>query len=331
MLLHGIFPPLTTPFYAEGNLYFKKLQANVERYCRAPIAGLLVLGSTGEAILLSDQEQRDVLRAAREAATPEKVLIAGTGVESASGTLRLTEYAADLGYDVALVRTPYYYKGYGGRAENILAFYRTVADRSPLPVLIYNLPASTGYDIPPELVIELAAHPNIIGIKDSGGSVEKVRRMVEGTRHIRRSVSVTEVQEAVTGRMLSQAAGTAPGAGGDLLPVGVLAGKPSSAAVEVVGGLKTRIKEVGFQVVVGAPHQLLASLDAGAVGGILGFACAAPTACFEVYLAWKEHAAAIAAEKQQRISEAAYRITVDLGPWTSTATMAARCACRCCR
>ncbi|MGB2837684.1 MAG: dihydrodipicolinate synthase family protein, partial [Candidatus Sulfotelmatobacter sp.] len=110
MLLHGIFPPITTPFYPDGNVYFKKLESNVERYSRTPCAGIVVLGSTGEAILLSDQERRDVLKSARDAAAPNKVLIAGTGIESAIETLRLTEYAAELGYDIAMVRTPHYYK-----------------------------------------------------------------------------------------------------------------------------------------------------------------------------------------------------------------------------
>src|SRR4029077_3215958 len=123
----------------------------------------------------------------------------------------LTEYAAELGYDVAMVRTPHYYKKQM-LPENMLAFYRTVADRSPLPVIIYNFPQATGYDIPPELVIELAEHPNLIGIKESSGDVEKVCKMVEGTQHIRCSVTVTEAFEAVTPRML--AAATAGSTGG---------------------------------------------------------------------------------------------------------------------
>src|ERR1700747_46439 len=110
MLLHGILPPITTPFYPDGKVYFKKLESNVERYSRTPCAGIVALGSTGEAILLSDQERHDVLKSAREAAAPNKVLIAGTGVESAIETLRLTEYAAELGYDVAMVGTPHSYK-----------------------------------------------------------------------------------------------------------------------------------------------------------------------------------------------------------------------------
>src|SRR5689334_23876252 len=110
MLLHGIFPPITTPFYPDGKIYFKKLESNIERYSRSPLAGIVVLGSTGEAILLSDEERREVLKVARDVTAPNKVLVAGTGVESASETLKLTDYAAKLGYDIALVRTPHYYK-----------------------------------------------------------------------------------------------------------------------------------------------------------------------------------------------------------------------------
>jgi 4-hydroxy-2-oxoglutarate aldolase len=316
MLLHGIFPPITTPFYPDGNVYFKKLESNVERYSRTPIAGIVVLGSTGEAIMLSDQERRDVLKAARTATAPHKVLIAGAGSESAIETLRLTEYAAELGYDAALVRTPHYYKKQMQPA-NILAFYRMVADRSPLPVLIYNVPIFTGYDMPAELVIELAEHSNIIGIKESSGDVEKSRRIVESTRHIKRAAAVTETFDAVTPRMLAAASLNSSGDGGELVPVGVLSGestpKPSSDAVSVVGKMKTRQKEVGFQVLVGAAQKLHPSLDAGAVGAILAFADPAPTACYEIYAAWKEGDAELAALKQARIVQAAQRVGSDFG------------------
>jgi 4-hydroxy-2-oxoglutarate aldolase len=310
MLLHGILPPITTPFYADGSVYFKKLEHNVDHYSRTPVAGIVVLGSTGEAILLSDQERRDVLKCARQAAAPNKVLIAGTGIESAIETLRLTEYAAELGYDVAMVRTPHYYKKQMA-AANLLAFYHTVADRSPIPVIIYNFPQATGYDMPAEVIIELAEHPNLIGIKESSGDVEKVRKMVEGTRHVKRNATVTETFEAVTPRML-QAATAAPSEGGELVPVGALSGesssRPSSAAVSMVGKLKTRQKEVGFQVLVGAAHKLHASLDVGAVGAILAFACPAPTACYEIYAAWKEGDAELARIKQERIARAGQRV-----------------------
>lgn len=316
MLLQGIFPPITTPFYPDGNVYFKKLESNVERYSRTPIAGIVVQGSTGEAIMLSDQERRDVLKVARAAAASNKVLIAGTGVESAVETLRLTEYAAELGYDVAMVRTPHFYRKQMLPA-NLLAFYRTVADRSPLPVMIYNVPIFTAYDIPAEVVIELAGHPNIIAIKESSGDVEKVRTMVEGTRYIKRAATVTETFEAVTPRMLAAAATRSADQGGQLVPVGVLSGasepKPSSAAVTVVGSLKTRQKEVGFQVLVGAAHKLHPSLDAGAAGAVLAFACLGPTACYEIYAAWKEGDAELAHLKQERIAKAAQRVGGDLG------------------
>ncbi len=316
MLLHGIFPPITTPFYPDGKIYFRKLEQNVEHYSRTPTAGIVVLGSTGEAILLSDEERREVLRSVRESAANDKVLVAGTGIESAIETLRLTEYAHELGYDIAMVRTPHYYKAQTAPA-NTLAFYRFVCDRSPLPVIIYNFPQATGYDIPAEVVIELAEHANLIGIKESSGSIEKVQKMVEGTRHIKRSATVSETFAAVTARMLKAASAPAPSEdGGQLVPVGALSGeapaKPSSAAVKVVGGLKTRQKEVGFQVLVGAAHKLHPSLEAGAVGAILAFADCAPTACYEIYAAWKEGDAALAREKQERIAKAAQRIVSEL-------------------
>jgi len=328
MLLHGIFPPITTPFYPDGNLYFKKLEANVERYSKTPVAGIIALGSTGEAIFLSDQERRDVLKSTREVATANKVLVAGTGSESAIDTLKLTEYAAELGYDIALVRTPFYYKKQMQRA-NMLAFYRTVADRSPLPVMIYSVPSFTGYDLPVELVIELAQHPNIIGMKESGGDVEKVRRMVDGTRHVKRSATVTETFEAVTPRML-KATSPGNGQGRELVPVGALAGSaeqtmkesgsasrarenPSSAAVTVISGVKTRQKEIGFQLLVGAAQTLEPSLQVGAVGAILAFADAAPTACYEIYAARKEGDIELARLKQARIAKAAQRVVGEFG------------------
>ena len=318
MFLHGIFPPITTPFYPDGRIYHRKLEQNVDHYSRTPMAGIVALGSTGEAILLSHTEQREVLKTVRDAAGNDKVLIAGTGAESAAETLRLTEYAYELGYDVAMVRTPHYYKGQMANPLNMLTFYRFVADHSPLPVIIYNFPPATGYDIPAELVIELAEHPNLIGIKESSGSIEKVQKMVGSTRHIRRKATVTDTFAAVTGRMIKAA--NAPAAkddDGTLVPVGALSGgnapvKPSSSAVKVVGGLKTREKEVGFQVLVGAAQKLAPSLDAGGVGAILAFADCAPTACYEIYAAWKEGDAKLAAEKQDRIAKAATRIVGEL-------------------
>lgn len=325
MLLSGIFPPITTPFYPDEKVYYKKLEANVERYSRTLMAGIVVLGSTGEAILLSDQERRDVLKVAMGAAAPNKVMIAGTGIESAHETLALTEYAAEIGYDVAMIRTPHYYKKQMLPA-NLLAFYRTVADRSALPIIIYNFPQATGYDMPAEIVIELAGHPNIVGIKESSGNLDKVKAMVKGTHQVKRQATVTETFDAVTPRMLKAAAEESAKQSRELVTVAALAGSadegraagpsssvPSSSAVSVVGKLKTRQKEVGFQVMVGAAHQLEPSLGLGAVGAILAFACPAPTACYEIYAALKEGDTALAREKQERIKLAAQRVGGELG------------------
>jgi len=322
MLLHGIFPAIPTPYYADGRLYLKKLEHNVERYCRGPIAGLVVLGSTGEAVFLDCEEQRQVLRSAMDAAAAEKVMIAGCGHESVAETVESCELAASLGYDVALVRTPHYYRAQMTAAA-MLTYFRTVADRSPLPVLLYSYPQCTGYDLPVDLIIELAGHPNIAGIKESSGDVAKLEQIVASTKKIVRSARVTHEFQPATGRMIARAS-AAPA--GELLSAGALAAtagpqgergaadaRPSSAAVEVVGKLRLRNKPVGFQTLVGAGHKLHALLQAGAVGGILAFASCAPTACYEIYAAFKDGDQALAEVKQQRIEQACIRVANELG------------------
>ena len=179
--------------------------------------------------------------------------------------------------------------------------------------MIYNVPGFTGYDIPAEVVVELADHANIIGMKESGGDVEKIGKMAQATRQVRRSVSVTETFEAVTPRML-KASSSGNGQGGELVQVAGLGGtKPSSAAVTVVSGIKTRSKEVGFQIMAGLAQKLEPSLQAGAVGAILAFADAAPTACYEIYAAWKEGDADLAHLKQERITKATTRVAGEMG------------------
>jgi dihydrodipicolinate synthase/N-acetylneuraminate lyase len=259
--------------------------------------------------MLSDEERREVLRVTAEVAAPEKVLIAGTGAESVIETLRLTEVAAKLNYDVALVRTPHFYRPQM-KPEVLLAFYRTVADRSALPVLLYTVPPFTAYDLPLEVIAALAEHPNIIGIKESSGNVEKVAAMVKATKHIQRTATVTEVQQAVTARML---AAPAKGEnGGQLVSVSQLNGG-TDVAVAAKPKIKTRIKEVGFQVLVGAAHTLLDSLQAGASGGVLGIAAPAPTICFEIYAAWKDNDQELARSKQLALAPATKRVVSELG------------------
>jgi 4-hydroxy-2-oxoglutarate aldolase len=312
MLLNGIFPAITTPYYADGRLYLKKLEHNVDRYTKGPITGLVVLGSTGEAVLLNCEEQRQVFRTAIAAAAPDKVMIAGCGHESVRETVEACEYAASLGYDAGMVRTPHYYRAQMTPTA-MLTYFRTVADRSPLPVVLYSFPQCTGYDLQVELIADLAEHRNIIGIKESSGDLEKVERIVHRTRHIKREARVTHDFQAVTARMIQKAT-EAPV--GEFVSAGALAAtasKPSSAAVEVAGGLRTRHKEVGFQTLVGSGHKLHALLKVGAVGGILAFASCAPTACYEIYAAFKDNDHNLADEKQLRIEAACIRIVSELG------------------
>jgi dihydrodipicolinate synthase/N-acetylneuraminate lyase len=310
MLIEGILAAVPTPFYPDERIYFRKLEANVAHYSRSLLSGLLLLGSTGEAVALDDAESRDVLRVAAEAAAPEKVLIAGVGRESVKGTVDLAEAAAQFHYDAVLVRTPTYYASQMS-APAVLNYFRSVADRSPLPILLYNIPRCVPYDIPVELIAELAQHPNIIGIKDSSGDLPRIGATVEATRGAaRRTVTVTPIFEAVTARMLS--ARPEPESG-SFVSVGDLAGGTAVATAPPVAPMKTRTKEVGFQVLTGSASIVLEALEAGASGAILGFAACVPQACQEVYLAWKDHDLKLAAEKQDRIAGPGQRIVGQLG------------------
>lgn len=309
MLIEGMFAAITTPFYPDERLYLRKLEANVARYSRSLLAGIVVLGSTGEAVELNDAESREVLQTAASAAAPEKVLIAGVGRESVKSTVEMAEAAAEFHYDAVLVRTPNYYASQMTDAA-VLHYFRSVADRSPLPVLLYNVPKFVPYTIPVAMVAELAQHPNIVGIKESSGSVERIAALLEATTNApRRTVTVTPIFEPVTARMLKPQ--------GQVDSSFVPATELGSGVVVAVPPppipIKTRTKEVGFQVLAGSAGTLLESLQAGAVGAVLAFGACAPQACQEIYLAWKDHDLELAAEKQQRIAEAGRRIAGELG------------------
>ncbi|AXC15876.1 4-hydroxy-tetrahydrodipicolinate synthase [Acidisarcina polymorpha] len=312
MLLEGIFAAITTPFYPDGRLYLRKLEHNVDRYSRSPLSGMVVLGSTGEAVMLGDDESREVLKTAREAAAAEKVLLAGVGRESVAETLKLARFAADQRYDAVLVRTPNFYTPQMGDAA-ILNYYRMVADASELPVVLYNIPKFTKYNLSVEIVVELASHPNIIGLKDSSGSLDRIAAVVAATRSApRRKVTVTEVFAAVTARMFE--AQSALGAmSSTFVSAEMLGGGGALAMAPPAPTIKTRTKEVGFQVLSGSPDFLFESLEAGAAGGILALAAFAPQACEEIYTAWKDKDPELAQEKQERIRRASLRVAGELG------------------
>jgi len=182
MKLQGIFPPITTPFDHAGNIYAAKLQHNIEKWNRTTLAGYVVTGSTGESVLLTAEEKIELWEMVARHAAPEKLLIAGTGVESVRETVCLTNRAAELGYKAALVKTPHYYKNLLNRADAQTLYYRAVADQARIPVIIYNFPQATGLDIPAAAVVELSHHPNIVGIKESSGNMEKVMQMMRESR-----------------------------------------------------------------------------------------------------------------------------------------------------
>jgi 4-hydroxy-2-oxoglutarate aldolase len=169
----GIFAALTTPYCDDGSIALERFKSNIARYNSTDIAGYVVLGSTGESVLLSSAEGESLLVAAQEAAVPDKVAIAGTGAESTAETIAKTRRAAALGYKLALVKTPYYYKP-AYKPEVYLRHYRSVADASLIPILLYSVPTFTGITLETPEIVALAEHPNIVGIKDSSGTIQRV-------------------------------------------------------------------------------------------------------------------------------------------------------------
>ena len=171
--LNGIIPALTTPFDDRGALALERLRENIALYNQTGLLGYLAVGSTGESVLLERMEFDKVLAVVSEAAAPGRALIAGTGVDSTAETISRTEVAAKLGFDYALVKTPYFFKPMM-KPEILVEHYRRVADASRIPILLYSVPQFTGIALEANVVARLAEHPNIAGMKDSSGNVDRV-------------------------------------------------------------------------------------------------------------------------------------------------------------
>jgi 4-hydroxy-2-oxoglutarate aldolase len=182
MKIQGIFPALTTCFDAEGAISKDKTAYNIQKLNKIALSGYVVCGSTGETPLLSTDERVQLMRWIAESAAPGKVLIAGVGAESVHETVRLAGLAAEAGFHAALVLSPFYYRVQMHKPDLQLLFFRSVADRSKLPVLLYNIPQVTGYDLPVDTIAQLSQHPNIIGMKDSSGNVEKLKETVAAAK-----------------------------------------------------------------------------------------------------------------------------------------------------
>jgi 4-hydroxy-2-oxoglutarate aldolase len=304
MLLEGMFIPVTTPFYADGEYYWRKLEHNVDRYSRTPAAGLVVVGPRTEAAGLSDEERRESLRVASESAAKEKVLIAGVDAESVVGAVRIAEQAAQAKFDAVLLKAPVEWQRLVG--ENSFAqvelFFRAAADRSPLPVVLWSDAAAGGFEIPVEMLGTLAAHPNVIGLMDAGLTVERLRAVRAATADVKRDVTVTTVFTAVTGRMLEVSReGEATFVAADALS----SGGTSVAVAPPKPALKTRTKTVGFQVVDAGTASVSVDLLEAAVQGVVPeLAACAPQGCHEVWAAFKDGDPALARLKAERLREA---------------------------
>ncbi len=181
ILQGGIYPPLPTFFDKQDELDLVILRRHIQRLAKTGLAGYVVMGTNGEAVHLTKEERAQVIETARTTAGEQVPILAGCGEQSTRATIANCQQAASSGADVALVLPPFYFKGrMDSRA--LVVHYHTVADYSPLPVVIYNMPASTGgLDLDAETIITLAEHPNIIGVKDSAGNLVKLMQIYSKT------------------------------------------------------------------------------------------------------------------------------------------------------
>jgi 4-hydroxy-2-oxoglutarate aldolase len=339
MLLEGLHIPLTTPFRPDGRLHTQKFASNVARYSKTPAAGLIVLAPCAEPTLLTDDETREALKTAAEAAAPEKVLLAGICRDSVLATLALADFAATLEYDALLVPLSSVLDAQSDpksvqsdlRLRETLTFFRTIADRSPLPVVLFS--GSGRNQLAVGAITELADHPRILGLIDAAARPTDITAMLTATAAIKQEVTVTPVFAAVTARMAKAARPEAPLV--NFIAADTLAETFSGMLAAVDAGITTtllreppgaapglppapvlrlRTKTVGFQIFSANASGLTHALRAGASGIAPAFAAAAPQACYEVYASWKDNDQPLADEKQARLIPPAHLVEDTLGP-----------------
>ncbi|MFA3783240.1 dihydrodipicolinate synthase family protein [Melioribacteraceae bacterium 4301-Me] len=183
--LHGIFPPITTPF-ENDELSLNKLKFNIEKWNKTGLAGYVIMGSNGESAFLTREEKLKLVEAVREFTPSDKIVIAGTGSDSIKETISLSNDAAKLGADFVLILTPSFYKSQM-KHEAFIKYFSSIADACKVPVIIYNVPKFTGVDIDAFTVAKLSEHKNIIGIKNSS---ENIRQTIEFISNTDESFSV---------------------------------------------------------------------------------------------------------------------------------------------
>ena len=171
--IHGIIPPMITPFKAKGEVDCAAFVSNIEKWNKVKLAGYLVIGSNSETVYLSEKEKLELVKLTVEHAKKDRLVMAGTGMESARETIKLTNKCAKLGAGCALVLTPFYY-GSSMDSKAMIRFFTEVADKSDIPILIYNVSKFTHVNIGADAVAELSRHKNIVGMKDSNGDVPQL-------------------------------------------------------------------------------------------------------------------------------------------------------------
>jgi len=209
----GLLPPIPTPFDEREHIAYDRFRSNIERWNRCGYSGYVVLGSNGEFVHLTESERWKVIETAREATPGDMLLIAGASYNATREAVEFARRAASLRADAVLVGTPHYYREQLTPAV-LLDHYRRIADASPIPVLLYSVPQFTGVALTPETVARLAEHPNIIGIKDSGGNLAVLAEIL---RLVPSDFSV------LTGSAALLQAAMALGAKGAVLAVGCIA------------------------------------------------------------------------------------------------------------
>ncbi len=250
--LKGIVPPMVTPFDESGGVIYSDFESNIGRYLEEGVQGYLVLGSNGESVYLEHDEKLKLIETARRCVPESMMLLAGTGLESTQATIQLTREAADRGVDGVLIKNPFYYKSQM-TSDVYLAHYTAVADRSPVPVVLYNVPMFTGISMEAPLMIELAKHPNIRGVKESAGNVALISEMAWATT------------------------------------------------------------DHDFSIVAGAAPTLFPNMTAGARGGIVALACAAPSVMIRLYRAFEEGDYPLSAAMQRIVAPSAVAVTARYG------------------
>lgn len=306
-MLEGVHVPLTTPFYPDGRVYLRKLEHNVRRLSLTPVAGLIALGPASEHASLSTEEKLAVLTTVAATAAAEKVLLAGIAEAGVLPAVVLAEHAAAQGFDAMLLSAPaaegIRFWSEGEPTSELLTWFRAIADRSPLPVVLASHAA--GHALPIATVAALAGHPNVIGVLEQSTHMSRVIALYAATANVERAVTTTITFTAATTRMLRPQAAAVPAAGSSFVNAADLAmGGTTLAVAPVAPALKTRTKAIGFQVLWAHAADSTEAFRAGASGLIADVAAAVPQAVFEIWAGWKDGDHALMHEKQHRVAAA---------------------------